>query len=243
MKSGLTRYLLGLALVVVGVLWLLDGIGVPGLEWMGWSLAGTYWPLLLVGWGLWGLVAGGFRFRSWAVIVLLLGVAFQLSELGIWNWSFGQLWPALIVIAGLFILLGRRGRRGLRRRPDAAAAAAATTARGDDSRWSSAYVFNAGEEQVIDQDFPGGEAVAVFGSLALDLREAALAGGAARLDVTAVFGGVELKVPPGWRVNRHNLTAVLGSVEQSRQEPAPEQATGELTLTGTVLLGRLGITD
>ena len=239
-SSGLTRYVIGLLLVALGILLLLDNTTAFGVDW---SLFGTWWPVLLIAWGLWGvfgMFSGGFRLRIWAVILLLLGVGFQLSELGLWDWDFSQLWPVAIVLVGLYLLLGRRGRRGFRRRNNSGRSGRSSVSSG--STWSSVHVFSGGEDRVTSQEFRGGEAVAIFGGSDLDLREAALADGQADLEVTAIFGGVQLRVPPGWRVNLRNVT-LLGGNEQSRQQPAPEDTTGELTITGTVIFGGLEITD
>ena len=107
-SSGSTRYFIGLLLVILGVMLLLDNTGALGLDW---SLAGVYWPSLIIAWALWRLVVGGFRFRLWPIIALLVGVVLQLSNLDLWDWNFGQLlWPAVLVAVGLMLLFGRRGR-------------------------------------------------------------------------------------------------------------------------------------
>ena len=107
-SSGSTRYFIGLLLVILGVMLLLDNTGALGLDW---SLAGVYWPSLIIAWALWRLVVGGFRSRLWPTIALLVGVVLQLSNLGLWDWNFGQLlWPAVLVAVGLMLLFGRRGR-------------------------------------------------------------------------------------------------------------------------------------
>ena len=107
-SSGSTRYFIGLLLVILGVMLLLDNTGALGLDW---SLAGVYWPSLIIAWALWRLVVGGLRFRLWPTIALLVGVVLQLSNLDLWDWNFGQLlWPAVLVAVGLMLLFGRRGR-------------------------------------------------------------------------------------------------------------------------------------
>ena len=262
MKSGFGRYLIGGILVIIGALLLLANAGVLPLN-LGlggfWGFIGLWWPLILVAVGLVGLVANGLRlrFRLWPAILLLLGVGFLLSARDILEWAY--IWPALIVLAGLFILLRRRRER--RRNDEVSAsveveilpetgdaAAVADHAAGgagdaaDAGPWRSVYIFSGGEDKVTDRNFAGGVAAAIFGGLDLDLRDAALAGGKANLEVTAIFGGVKLQLPPGWRVDLRNIT-LAGGVEQKRQQPAPEQTTGELTITGTVMMGGLEITD
>jgi len=67
--------------------------------------------------------------------------------------------------------------------------------------------------------FRGGKVAAMFGGVQLDLVDAALAPDA-RLDVTVAFGGVEILVPPGWRV-RMNGPVMLGGYENHTEEEAP----------------------
>ena len=294
-SSGSTRYFIGLLLVILGVMLLLDNTGALGLDW---SLAGVYWPSLIIAWALWRLVVGGFRFRLWPTIALLVGVVLQLSNLDLWDWNFGQLlWPAVLVAVGLMLLFGRRGRRYSRGRSvrrgrrgnnpsppgrsstgnasgttdDGADDGTHDSTRGDthnstqdstedgiqdsthdsthDSTggstgavWRGTSIFGGIEDKIVAQDFRDGEAVAILGGIDLDLRQAELSNGQATLDVTSIFGGIRLRVPRGWRVNLRNVT-LFGSVEHNREQPAPEDETGELTIVGTALFGGLEVSD
>ena len=252
MKSGLGRYIIGGVLVALGLLLLLSNIGLLPLN-LGigsfWGFIGNWWPLILVAVGLAGLVSGGFRFRLWAVILLLLGVGFQLSNLDILD-AGAFLWPALIVIAGVFILLGRHRRH--RRRETVAVQPTgndpvvippgnAPTAGTSGSPWRA--VFGNVSERIATADFRDGAAEAVFGSVELDFRDAALADNAARLTVSVTFGELKLRVPPDWTVHCHDVKATLGDIVEQRRPPAPEQANPQLTITGAVTFGRLEITD
>ena len=272
-SSGSTRYFIGLLLVILGVMLLLDNTGALGLDW---SLAGVYWPSLIIAWALWRLVVGGFRFRLWPIIALLVGVVLQLSNLDLWDWNFGQLlWPAVLVAVGLMLLFGRRGRwysrgRSVRRgrrgdnpSPPGRTSTANATASGstddgthDSTRdstqnsiggstgavWRGTSIFGGIEDKIVAQDFRDGEAVAILGGIDLDLRQAELSNGQATLEVTSIFGGIRLRVPRGWRVNLRNVT-LFGSVEHNREQPAPEDETGVLTIVGTALFGGLEVSD
>jgi hypothetical protein len=88
--------------------------------------------------------------------------------------------------------------------------------------------------------FRGGSALAWFGGVSLDLREAELAPDA-RLTVGAMCGGVALRVPPGWRVETA-VRAIAGGVEVAEAEPddpsAPVLVIDGLALMGGVAVGR-----
>jgi hypothetical protein len=65
--------------------------------------------------------------------------------------------------------------------------------------------------------FRGGSMLAWFGGVAVDLREATL-GPDAKLATSALFGGVAIKVPPGWRIE-HTARAFAGGVAVDAPEP------------------------
>jgi hypothetical protein len=86
--------------------------------------------------------------------------------------------------------------------------------------------------------FRGGSMLAWFGGVAVDLREATLAPGA-RLSVHALFGGVAIRVPPGWRLES-NLRATAGGVDvRAADAESPDAPT--LTLDGFALFGGIAV--
>jgi hypothetical protein len=67
------------------------------------------------------------------------------------------------------------------------------------------------------QAFRGGTMFAWFGGVAVDLRGATLAPDA-KLTTSALFGGVAIKVPPGWRIE-HTSRAFAGGVAIDAPDP------------------------
>jgi hypothetical protein len=53
---------------------------------------------------------------------------------------------------------------------------------------------------------------------------------------------MELTVPKDWKVNIQ-ATPILGSTENRHRQPSPREATGELTITGTVVCGGIEVKD
>ena len=86
--------------------------------------------------------------------------------------------------------------------------------------------------------FKGGSMLAWFGGVAVDLREAQLASDA-HLTLHALCGGIAIKVPAGWRV-RSNLTALAGGVDVRVPEPE-DAAAPTLTLEGSALFGGVAV--
>lgn len=79
-------------------------------------------------------------------------------------------------------------------------------------------IFDGIELESRSQAFRGGSILAWFGGVALDLGGVTPAPDA-RLDIRAAFGGVAIKVPPGWRIDAE-ATALAGGIDV--QVPAPD---------------------
>lgn len=96
------------------------------------------------------------------------------------------------------------------------------------------------------QPFQSGSLTSVIGRSVLDLRRASLAPGAeALVDVFALMGGVEIRVPEGWTVDTRTIP-VFGGVHDNRRHAAidndnPAVAAPRLVLHGVVMMGGLEI--
>jgi hypothetical protein len=86
--------------------------------------------------------------------------------------------------------------------------------------------------------FRGGSMFAWFGGISVDLREATLADDAT-LTVGALFGGVDVKVPTGWRVETSGR-AFFGGVADVLTPPDDPTAP-TLTVTSTAVFGGVSI--
>lgn len=86
--------------------------------------------------------------------------------------------------------------------------------------------------------FRGGSMLSWFGGIAVDLREATLAPEAS-LRVHALWGGIAIRVPPGWRVVS-NMHAFGGGVAVHVPEPEDPDAP-TLTLDGFAALGGVAV--
>ena len=78
-------------------------------------------------------------------------------------------------------------------------------------------VFDGVELRSEAKAFRGGSMLAWYGGIEADLREAQLAPDA-RLSVTALFGGIALRVPPEWRIEK-DIRAVAGGFDVSGEDP------------------------
>lgn len=80
----------------------------------------------------------------------------------------------------------------------------------------------------------------IFGSATLDLRLAVLPGGPVEIEVDILFGGVDIIVPPGWRID-NRTGAFLGGVEQDEASVEPTEDAQVLVIRGRVILGGLSV--
>lgn len=222
------RWLLGLFLVALGVLFLLDSTEVIEAEGV-WSLA---WPLLLVFVGLSILIRE--RGRSLVgLVVLLLGLGFFAQNA---NWIeegwIGRYWPVVLIVAGLAVLVEAVGfmRPGRFGRPTGEA--------GDEDAYTA---FLGGRKaRITSTSWRGGRATAVMGGVELDLRDAVPVPEGAVLDVTAVMGGVEVTVPRGWRVAIRG-TPLLGGFDDKTDGGAAGEDAPLLQITGTAIMGGVDV--
>jgi hypothetical protein len=87
--------------------------------------------------------------------------------------------------------------------------------------------------------FRGGTIDCWYGGGVVDLRDATLDPAGAQLTVRAIFGGGQILVPDGWRVE--SAVGGIGALRDMR--PASERATDapRLAIDGVVLFGGFGI--
>ena len=99
-------------------------------------------------------------------------------------------------------------------------------------------IFDGIELKSRAQAFRGGSMFAWFGGVAVDLTEAELAPDA-RLTLGALFGGVDVKVPPDWRIVSSGR-AFAGGVSDVVPEPLDPDAP-TLVVESTAALGGISI--
>ena len=111
----------------------------------------------------------------------------------------------------------------------------------DSNEFQTVAILDGREFQSRASSLRGGTAIAAYGGVELDLRQAELAAGGATLRLLAVFGGVSLLVPDGWNVEM-KTTAILGGAEK-RTTPTDElpAAAPELTIEVTAVFGGVAV--
>ena len=89
--------------------------------------------------------------------------------------------------------------------------------------------------------FRGGTLDLWYGGGIIDLRDAFLDPGGARLDVRAVFGGAQIVVPETWRVTTNVVG--LGGIGDGRSKVERPVTAPVLVIDGVAIMGGFGITS
>ncbi|MBI5105422.1 MAG: hypothetical protein HZB46_10675 [Solirubrobacterales bacterium] len=203
----LGRLLLGLAVLALGVLYLLDAAGTLDAG----RAIDRWWPLLFVAAGVLTLLERP-PSRVRGTVFVLVGVVllgFSTGTLTDQDWDY--VWPAAVIAAGLAILWRWRGRP------------IGGTAIGDDVLRSTA-VFGGTKLRSDSQAFRGAWLTAIFGGVTLDLRGARPAPGGATVNTTSAFGGVTLLVPRGWRITTRCVPIFGGAEDKTEHEALADDA-------------------
>jgi hypothetical protein len=175
--------------------------------------------------------------RFWGSVWIFLGSWLLLNTLGLVRIGLWELfWPLVLVLVGVK-LVKHAVRDGQKFSPAPANGGTTLFAVLGESKRSS-----------NDQPFLGGQMTAIMGGCQLDLRQAVMAPGEeASIDVFALMGGLEIRVPVRWAV-APDVVPILGGVEDKRlQMPAEPPGADRydmaprLLLRGHVVMGGLTI--
>jgi predicted membrane protein len=230
-KGHSGRIFWGIFLILIGVLFLLDRMGRFDFD-LGYLIS-HYWPVIFIAIGLSIWLSSGFHDFVSGLFFVAFGTVFLLIRLGVLEhhvWHY--LWPGLILIfIGLWIILGPLFRHHGGNTPEIKA---------DDLAISA--VFAGMKRRVESQSFRGGHATAVLGSVDLDFTAAALAEGRATVELSAIMGSVEVKVPKDWQVVLDG-TPILGGIEDKHKSISLAEAKGTLFIKATAILGSVLVKD
>ena len=218
---GLGPILPGLLVLVLGIVFLLDNLDVVES-----GRIFRFWPVILIAVGVKHLWEA--RDRGTALSGTLLagaGALLLLDTLRVIRFNVWELWPLILVAVGFRMLT--------RARSDPAASAGATESD------ENCHAFLGGvERRNRSADFRGGSASAFMGGVNLDLTGADMVGDRAVMHVSAMMGGIEIRIPEEW-TTEVRVVPLLGGIEDKTR--GPSAATKRLVLEGTVLMGGLEI--
>lgn len=215
------RLIFGIGILALGLLWTLDNLNVIESE----SIT-QWWPILLIAAGVVRLLDHT-RGKIASVVMIVIGGFLLLDNLDLVDFDLDDLFPLIIAAVGAKLVWEAFDRT----RRDSTA---------DPSSTVSAFAFMAGvKRQSNSQVFQGGDANAIMGGVVIDLRNAQIPDGQeAVIDTFAWWGGVELIVPPNWRVVGRVLPLMGGFEDNTIGATTPG---GTLIVRGVALMGAVEV--
>lgn len=214
------RLVVGVIVLALGLLFTLANLGViDAEEWL------PYWPVLLIVLGvariLQGVTGAG---RGGGVILAAVGVLLLLQNLEVTHLRFHQVAPIFLILLGGWIVWGAAASRSGRRI-------------GVDSSstvWNLAVMAGI-ERKYNTKDLRRGDVVAIMGGCEIDLSDASISAGEAVIDVFAMWGGIDIIVPPDWTVVSR-VIPLMGGYEDSRRSQGADP-TKTLVVKGMAIMG------
>jgi predicted membrane protein len=221
------------------------------------------WPLWLIGWGLFIASRSNFSKPS-SFILVAIGVVFLIDK----NFHGADhiVWPMLLIGFGLWMILRRRGQMGNHwgkhyegnwdrnnqksQNPNEPVVDYTTSSvppqnssgfppSGDDYL-DAVSVFGNVKKTILSKDFKGGEIVNIFGGAELNFTQADI-NGRVIIDITQLFGGTKIIVPPHWQVVS-DIAAVFAGIDDKRMKmTAPANSDKILVLKGVSIFAGVDV--
>ncbi|MDH5383113.1 MAG: cell wall-active antibiotics response protein [Candidatus Aminicenantes bacterium] len=220
------RIFSGLLIIAIGVIFLLANMDRLDFG----DFISTYWPMILIFIGLWHLLSSGFRNAGFPLVLIVVGLFFQLNNWDVISGSvWTYFWPLLIIAAGLWIIFKPKHRVFSDKAPEI---------KSDDI--GAFIIFSGLKRRFESEKFRGGKATVIFGGIDLDLTQTKLVDNQATVELTAIFGGINLFVPRDWKVVVDS-SSILGGVDD-KHSPIPATAVqATLYVKATAILGGIDI--
>ena len=218
------RLIIGFGILALGILWTLDNLGILESE-----PITRWWPAVFIVIGLVQLLDGRSN-KGGPVALIVVGTVLVLWKLGLIGVHPRKLIPLAIAALGAKLIWDAVARRTPR-----------ANVIGDPDSEIHAFAMMAGvKRQSTAREFLGGDANAIMGGVELDLRNAQMSDGAeATVDAFALWGGVEIFVPPHWRVVGDVLPLMGAFVDKTT--PAAPGTGPVLHVRGTAVMGGIEV--
>src|SRR5215471_1865821 len=230
----------GFVLLTIGVVFLLGNMGFLNV-----SAILRFWPVLLIAGGIFKLVESRDDYRTGSgVFWIVVGLVFLMGSFDIIRVALRDLWPALLIGLGAVMLwrsmMAKKEREDWSPVQSSIHSEDSSSAAPSSNSLLSATAILGGVKRVNNsQDFRGGDATAIMGGCEIDLRPASITPNHEPvLEVFAMWGGIEIRVPPDWTVISR-IDPILGGYDDKTTPPKDESK--RFVVRGSVVMGGIEV--
>ncbi|MBC8054303.1 MAG: hypothetical protein H7Y13_14680 [Sphingobacteriaceae bacterium] len=248
-KPGAAKKWVGIALLIFGAILLLQSLGLFIPDWI------ISWPMFLIVAGIFTGQRHQFR-NPTSYIMIIIGVIFLGDEIFPRADFDDFVLPVAIIGVGMYLIIGKKkitnwGKEGDFSRPvdvgwdkrvnEDNEPIVPPVSSGDDYL-DIVSIFGGVKKNIVSKNFQGGEIVTIMGGAEIILTQADMVSTRVELEITQVFGGTKIIVPPHWKVSS-DLVAVFGGIEDKRPFMAENALSHEkhLVIKGTSIFGGIDI--
>jgi hypothetical protein len=206
------------------------------------------WQTFLIALGFFVGIRHRFHGPGWLILILIGGFFYAADYYpGIAIHEY--IWPIILIGAGLiFIIRPRQNNRNKyfnnwdkwKEKKQQWEQYKDTYSSGEDYI-DVTSIFGGTTKNILSKDFKGGDVVSLFGGSEINLGQADITGRVV-LDLTQIFGGTKLIVPPHWNVIRAGSVSIFGGIDDKRPLDASVIDPNKiLVLRGTSIFGGIEI--
>lgn len=219
----------GVVLLCIGLFFLLRRMNVSLPDWL------FSWEMILIVIGFLMGIKNKFQGAGW-FIVTMVGAVFLLDDIMPFTWHLDRyLWPTLLIVLGVY-LIGRSASRRPRY-PEYITPEGGAPAGEDVLQVTS--IFSGNNKTVLSKNFRGGSVTSIFGGVELNFMQADIQGEVV-MDLSVMFGAVELTVPANWDV-KMDVNTIFGGIEDKRSIGITPMPGKLLILRGSCTFGGVEI--
>lgn len=244
--------------VLAGIFLLLIGVGAflkqtLSAEFPSWIMS---WPMLLIVIGIFVGLKHGFKGVGW-IVLIGLGCVFLVDRIVPEVNLKPYLWPFIIIAIGLVMIFGTGSRKKWLRNLSpsdqhnqytatsniniAGIPESIDTNQADGEGFiESTAILGSTKKVIFSKNFKGGDITNFMGGTELNCTQADI-NGRVLLDVTQIFGGTKIIVPPHWTI-QSNATSIFGGFEDKRSSTLGSTDPNKvLVIDGTSIFGGIEI--
>jgi predicted membrane protein len=221
-----SQLVFGISIIIIGILFFLGNMNViDSHKYL------HFWPVVFIFAGIASLFQNSRGSGIlWGVILIFIGSAMTLDEISIITFHLWDYWPLILIFAGLtmvmkspiFLKAVKGSERGEK----------------DTTNFIRTMAVMGGIKRTNNsRDFKGGDLTAIMGGIEIDLRDASIQNEAV-IDLFAMMGGMEIRVPEDWFVIIDAFPLMGGFDDKTRP---PKDSPKRLYIRGTVIMGGVEI--